>query len=358
MNHKLRVLHCPLNNANNAWILSRAERELGLLSDLVVFQKHPFYPKNYDRLLKIELSTIPTEITRIKFLFEALKRYDVFHFHFGLSLWDHFSPGLNLLDLPIIKKRHKKIFFTFQGDDARQKNVFMKNFGQGHYKDSKLSLWDRFSDANKRLRIEKIAQYADAIFALNPDLMLALPTSKAHFLPYSNVDINQLSPLMGKTDQKQKITIVHAPSDRLVKGTGIILDTIKKMATKYQIRLLLVENLSHQKALEIYQQADIAVDQLTIPWYGGFAVEMMALGIPVIGYLGDGQFLKKFVPYWSEIPVVNADRNNLEIAITNLMKNPALRSGLGKKSRQFVEKYHDPLKIAQKMKKYYLNQNV
>lgn len=349
MNHKLRVLHCPLNNANNAWILSRAERQLGLLSDLVVFQKHPFYPKNYDRLLKIELSTIPTEITRIKFLFEALERYDIFHFHFGLSIWDHFSPGLNLLDLPIIKKHHKKIIFTFQGDDARQKDLFMKNFGQGHYKDSKLSLWDRFSDANKRLRIKKIAQYADRIFALNPDLMLVMSSSKAQFLPYSNVDFNQFSLIKKESRQNRKIRIVHAPSDRLAKGTEAILATIKELKIKYPIEFLLVENLTHQRAIEIYEQADIAIDQLTIPWYGGFAVEMMSLGVPVIGYLGDGRLLKQYVPFWSEIPIVNANKNNLGIAIENLIKNHALRLKLGKRSRQFVKKYHDPLKIARQV---------
>ncbi len=353
MSHNPKVLHCPLNNANNAWVLSRAERQLGLSSDLVVFQKHPFYPKNFDHLLKIELSTVPTEIKRIKFLFEALKQYDVFHFHFGLSIWDHFFPGLNLLDLSIIKKHHKKIIFTFQGDDVRQKDVFVKNFGQGHYRNIELSLWDRFSDINKRLRIKKIARYADAIFALNPDLMLSLPNQTC-FLAYSNIDPHKLRPLK-RNHPRKKIKIVHAPSDRLTKGTEILLSTFKKLKPKYPIELLLVENVPHQKAIEIYQQADIAVDQLTIPWYGGFSVEMMALGIPVISYLGNGELIKRFVPYWSEIPIVNANKNNLKDVLENLIVSSSLRSEIGKKSRNFVVEYHDPLKIAKQMIDIYSN---
>ena len=34
-----------------------------------------------------------------------------------------------------------------------------------------------------------------------------------------------------------------------------------------------------------YRDADIVVDQLLAGWYGGFAVEAMALGKPVIAYL-------------------------------------------------------------------------
>ncbi|MBM2820460.1 MAG: hypothetical protein HW405_220 [Candidatus Berkelbacteria bacterium] len=345
---KLRVLHCPLNNANNAWILSRAERKIGLQSDLVVFSKGRFF-SDYDQLITIDSVSIPNEIKRIKFLFEAIKKYDIFHFNFGQSIWDHPFPSLNHLDLPILKKAGKKVIFTYQGDDARQKDIFREKYGRSAYGDGKYSIFDAFLDYNKRLRIKKITKYADAIFAHNPDIMHVLPP-KTRFLPYPNVDIDKIKP--AKNRPSKTVKIIHAPTDRAVKGTEVVVSIIKKLATKYPLELILVENMSHEAAAMIYKRADIAIDQLKIGWYGGFAVEMMARGVPVISYLRASD-MEKFVPFWREIPIVNADRNSLEEALMVLIKNSSLRDKIGKKSRQFVEKYHDPLKIARKTKKTY-----
>ena len=40
---KIRVLHLPTNNGNHPWALSRAERKLGLKSDLLLVKNHKFY---------------------------------------------------------------------------------------------------------------------------------------------------------------------------------------------------------------------------------------------------------------------------------------------------------------------------
>ena len=49
--------------------------------------------------------------------------------------------------------------------------------------------------------------------------------------------------------------------------------------------LELIENLPNAEATRRYRDADLVVDQLLAGWYGGFAVEAMALGKPVIAYL-------------------------------------------------------------------------
>ena len=52
-----------------------------------------------------------------------------------------------------------------------------------------------------------------------------------------------------------------------------------------RFELELVEAKPFWEALQIYGSGDIIVDQLLAGWYGGFAVEAMALGKPVIAYL-------------------------------------------------------------------------
>jgi len=337
-------LHLPCNYGNAPWILSRAERKLDIKSDLIVFSHHPFY-KNYDRNLAFEYYlNIPDMIKKVVFLKWALKNYDIFHFNTGATILDHFIWGLNYFDLPLIKKAGKKIVVTYQGSDARQKDYFIKHFGWGPY--NRPYTWrDKLGDINKRMRIEKMAKYADHIFCYNPDLMHILP-KKTEFMPYPSVDIHAIKPNL--IQKRNRIMILHAPSKRAVKGTDIIISAIKRLAKKYPLELILIENMPHDKALEYYKKADIAVDQLEIGWYGGFAVETMAMGIPTICFLRNDD-LRQFVSFKKEIPIVNANKDSLERVLQNLIQDSVLRKKIGNKSRKFVEKYHDPISIAQKM---------
>jgi len=99
------------------------------------------------------------------------------------------------------------------------------------------------------------------------------------------------------------------------------------------------------------QEADIAIDQLLIGWYGGYAVEMMALEKPVICYLNPDLF--RFVPWAKEIPIINATPKNIKEKIKLLLENPALRIKLGQAGRQFALKYHNPESLAKKFIEYY-----
>ncbi len=341
-----RILHCPYNFANNWWILSRAERKLGIKSDLAVFDCHYFYP-NFDLNLKIPGVSVPNEVKRWWFFRKALKEYDVFHFNFGHSIIDYPYMNLNFLDFPILKRMKKKIVISFQGNDARQKDIYMKKFGQKEIF-APYTLSDKYYDYIKRNRIKKIAKYADFIFALNPDIMHVLPR-KTQFLPYA---VNDFANKTIKKKQSRKITIVHAPSDRRIKGTAIVVQIVEKLAKKYPIDFKLVENVIHAKAMKIYSQADIAVDQLYLGWYGGFAAELMMQGVPTVSYLRE-EDLEKFIPFRKEIPIVNANPDNLSEVLVNLIENPSLRKKIGYLSKLYARKYHAPIKIARKMQKIY-----
>ncbi len=73
----------------------------------------------------------------------------------------------------------------------------------------------------------------------------------------------------------------------------------------------LVEGLRHEEAVRAYEQADILVDQLLVGWYGGVAVEFMALGKPVVCFLAD-EWTDRYAPaeLMAELPIVRADPEN------------------------------------------------
>ena len=344
---KIKVLHCPLNNGNHRWLLSRAERRLGVASDLVIFKSNPFY-NNYDKNLQIDFPTLFNEIKRINFFRQAIKNYDIFHFNFGQSILDHPFPGFNLLDLPLLKKLDKKVVMTYQGDDVRIKKYYLDQYGYGPYNNTRYSLGDRFWDYERSLRVKKVSRYADKIFAISPDLLHFLPEKAELFLTLVDIDNLKFRP----PQKKKRLTIVHAPSDRSAKGTEFIINAVKEISRQYPINFVLIEKMPQKQALALYRQADLCLDQVLVGWYGTFAVEMMALGVPVIAYLRQ-EDLEKFVPFKDEIPVVNTDKDHLKETVIMLLKNFSLRRKLAYQGRAYVEKYHHPLKAAQRTKKVY-----
>ena len=119
----LRVLHAPVNVGNQPWALSRAERRLGLKSDLVVnYQTWLGYPSD------TQLGTLGgrslSELARRTWGgIRAPLNYDVMHYYFGRSLmfWDDI-PTLNwfpFADLKLAKRLGKRVIMTLQGCDVR-----------------------------------------------------------------------------------------------------------------------------------------------------------------------------------------------------------------------------------------------
>jgi len=351
----MRVLHCPTDVGGNAWILSRAERKLGLDSEVMVFQKTWLgYPADIDLQLT-KNHPARSALRLLAFFIKALTRYDVFHFNFGRSLlpYSRYLGPLELSDLPILKGLGKKIVVTYQGSDVRQKNFCASNFAISAYAEADSYGSDKayLSDALKRKRADKFGRYAHKIFSLNPDLLYVLPP-RAEFLPYSSVDLTEWLP--SSKSKEERFVILHSPTNRSIKGTRYILEAIDRLKDKYKnVVLMLVEGVPHGKVKELYAQADLAIDQLLVGWYGGFAVEMMALGKPVVCYIREEDL--KFIPgqMKDDLPIVNANTDTIYEVLSRLVEQQDQLHLIGERSRAYVERWHDPMKIALRTKEVY-----
>jgi len=348
----MRILHSPTCTGGNACELSRAERKLGLDSTVMIFQDNWLhYPCDINLLLD-ESNKLSKYLKMGSFFLKALSEYDIFHFNFGLSLF--VIPRLNFfLDLPILKAKRKKIIVTFQGCDARQRDFCIKNFSISACMepDCYQGQCSKNMDAKKRKRIKVFNKYADKIFVINPDLLHVIPN--AEFLPYANVDIRTWTPPKEKRNRRN-LTIVHAPTDRGVKGTKYILQAVEKLKKRNKaVTFNLIENMRHEKVKDIMEDADLIIDQVLVGWYGGFAVEAMALGKPVLCYIREEDL--KFIPKTmkEDLPIINVNPTNLYDVLDEYINDRETLSLLGKKSRSYVERYHDSIKIAQQMKELY-----
>ncbi|MFH1656259.1 MAG: glycosyltransferase [Candidatus Nealsonbacteria bacterium] len=341
---KIKILHCPSDVGGQAWMISQTERKLGYISDNMIFKSSCFnYSSDYNLNFK-QGDYLRNFLKAFVFLLKAIKRYDVFHFYFGKSILPFY------LDLPILKIFRKKIFFTFQGCDIRQRKYSLNNFEINACKECKdfrcqKKYWSLISFF--RLKIALI--FANKTFVLNPDLKFYSPHSE--IFPYLNIDLDDWRTIKQKIP-KDAITILHAPSDRSMKGTKYVIKTIEQLKKQgYFVEFKLLENVKHKEMKDLIDRADIVIDQLLFGWYGALAVEAMALSKPVICYLNKNFF--NFVPWSEDIPIVNANSEDLYNKIKFLIDNPEKRKEIEKKSRWFVEKWHNPIKKVQELVKIY-----
>jgi len=245
------------------------------------------------------------------------------------------------------------VFVTYQGDDARQGDYCLQHFAISIASQVEPGYYDAASDAFKRRSIAKLGAIASGMYAVNPDLMHVLP-AHARFVPYSLFFMSDWLPRY-EQDQPRPLRIVHAPSHRKVKGTDIILaacDALKKDGFAFE--LVLVEGLSHAQAREVYASADLLIDQLFAGWYGGLAVELMALGKPVVVYLRDEDL--HFLPTGmrDDLPFIRVTPDSVRRVLQDVLEmSRSALVALGQRSRAFVERWHDPIVIAAQIKRDY-----
>lgn len=320
----MKILHLPRNPASEAWIISRAQRQLGYQSDIMILESKKINV-GYDYNFHLEIYPKP-----LKYLVGALKfpaffakvigKYDVFHIHYRAILPNQF-------DATLFKDFDKKVIFHFSGCDIR--------LSCPH------PLCQKIKD--KKIKLIEIAKkITDSIIVYNPDLLEFVP--EATFIPYA-IDLNEWKSEKGEHKHNDEITILHAPTDRFIKGTKFILNAINQLKKEgYKIKLLLIENVPRNKVKNYYAQSDIVVDQLVLGWYGTFAGECMALGKPVCANIRED-----VLKYAKGCPVVNINKENIVDKLRLLIENEKLRESIGKKSRKYAENVHDSIKIAEKM---------
>jgi hypothetical protein len=358
----LRVLHVPDAVGGQAAGIARAERALGLASIAVALEPSVFGYEVDEVIRSAHRSRLGFELARARLLMRALRDFDVVHFNFGRTILPPPARGpatrryrsyaflFGLRDLRLFARAGKIVVVTFQGDDVRQGDVLRARYSTS-VADSNPANYSGGDEAKRRI-VAAFDRYADHIYYLNPDLGNVLPT-RAEFLPYASVDPEDWRPVRSKG--KGPPLVVHAPSDRLTKGTSEVIEAVERLRGEglpFEFRL--VEGMTQAEARRIYEQADIFVDQLHVGWYGAAAVELMALAKPVLCFLRAEDF--RFLPpdLVAEIPIVNVTPSTLADRLRKLIQGDSSElAAIAGASRSYVEHWHNPAIIALRLRDAY-----
>jgi len=330
----LKVIHLPYGIGISA--LSQALRTQGIDATSCSLRNH-----HYAYMADIRMHFDPSEKgdeLRTAFFMEAVKKYDIFHFHFG----ETFFPDRR--DLDIIKNYGKKMVVNHRGSEVRMLSV-ARSFNNPYVHVKRSWTDEKKIHANLKLLSTYIDHSIVNDFELSP--YVEPYYKKIHVLPHA-IDADQFQPHYPSEDFRP--LIVHAPSRREIKGTEFVLAAVERLTKKgFNFDFRLIEGLPHTEALKLYQQAAIVIDQLQIGAYGHLSVEAMAMGKPTVCFIRED--LRNSYP--SDLPIVSANPETIYDVLKNQLRHPERWKRLGEQGRIYVRNHHNLDKVAQKLIKIY-----
>jgi glycosyltransferase involved in cell wall biosynthesis len=320
----VKALHSPVNVAGGPGAISAGLRELGVESTLLVFNERPF-ERGFDVNLELRdtsrLSSVPFNLPKqLRALRWALREFDVFHFHAGLTL----AP--RRITLPLLRRGHKGIVFQSWGSDLRGRSASEVGY----------------------------LRQAGAVIVGSYLTRRLAPRG-----PWPDYDV--VPPAIVLDDWKPTpaepgvvVRVAHAPSKRAVKGTEAVISAVEALQARgAPIELDLIEGVPNREARLRYAAADVIVDQLKIGWYGMFAIESMALAKPVVVHLDEQAAAETEEAFRLKLPLVRADESSLEDVLAGLVEARAELPELGRRSREYVERVHAHTAVAQRVLEIY-----
>jgi hypothetical protein len=340
----VKVLHLPSNIASQNSITVRALRDIGIDARGLIITSRLIRDNQGLEVLpyvNAPMKSLPGILRRIpiwRSVLAAIKWADVVHWHFN----SHVMP--KDLDLRYAKLLNKARIVEFWGSDIRIPEIASSDnpYIRRMYEEN-LEPW--MSDGHSREEQSRFARFGFECLVPGVELLSYIQRNKFPS-PYrtmarlilSDFQVNYPDP------HKSKPLIVHAPSKKTVKGTDAVLRAIEQLKSKYEFDFQLIHDVEHSKAMDIIRICDIMLDQFVIGAHGMVALEAMAFGKPTVCYIKSS-----LSPKYPDLPIVNANQENLAEVIGSLLANGQRRYEIGLRSRAYVEKYHDAHKIARQL---------
>ncbi|OLE19738.1 MAG: hypothetical protein AUG88_00100 [Actinobacteria bacterium 13_1_20CM_4_68_12] len=295
-----------MNFAGIGWTNVQALRRKGIDARLVVFNTQPAHPEADENLHLPRGPAWRRQAVQFRALAKLLPSTDVFHFYFGLTL----VP--KRIQFPILKAARKKSVFHFVGSDIRGKSPDELAYGR----------------------------LADAQIVGSYDAARWIP--EADVVP-PGIDLGAIAPVPPRVDGQ--LRIAHAALSRRRKGTELVVAACDELGLDLDV----IENVRHDEVGPRLARADIVVDQLNSGWYGLFAIEAMAYGKPVVGYLHDEAATRTAAAFGVEVPIVRTTKETLATDLRTLARSDEERRSRGAAGRTYVERVHDADKMADRL---------
>lgn len=237
-------------------------------------------------------------------------------------------------DLPQLRALGLQTSVVLHGSEIRDPAGHLARHEVSYFSEASQEWVDRMSATVARNQAV-IDDLGLPVFVSTPDLLLDVP--QAQWLPLS-IDIDEWS---GGREifTGDPPVVLHLPSrrDPPIKGTQYIEPVLAELDDRGLIRRLTPEAVPHSEMRALVQSADVVVDQVLTGSYGVAAIEAMAAGRVVVGYVDEQtQALLAERP-----PIVSGRPDELTAALLGLVADPAGSRAIAAQGIEYVRRWHD-----------------
>lgn len=321
----MKVVHTPIEIAGQMGMLSKGLMEKDVKSIAWnTFHTYLGYKESVYNMDIYELETL---------LPDAIAYFDLFHFHYAATMATDYA------DLRLLKSMQKPMIMHHWGNDVRIEAIAKRNNPYAYAGDS-------LPPEQIHAKLSALSQFIDAAIVQDYEVLPYVSPyyKKVYVLPIA-IDIRDIQPFYPSAYETNPL-ILHAPTNPLFKGTAYIEAAIERLKSEgFTFRYERIEHLSNDQALQLYQAADIVVDQILCGSYGMLAVEAMSMGKVVVGYIRDD-----LLPTFPDIPLIySTNPTTIYDVLKHLLLHPKLRHELGVKGRKYAKKVHDVRTVASQL---------
>ncbi len=261
--------------------------------------------------------------------------------------------------LKLIFETNKKVFLLSCGDDfiyvkynfenKKNKSILQPYFN-GKIQDKNFSNVLKFRTESFKKLHHFIYKNIIGVIASDVDYHIPL-INNAKYLGLIANPINTNTITFNQLTINDKIIIFHGINEYnyYKKGNDFFNAALKIIKEKYKdkVEIIIVKSLPYNEYIKLYNNAHIILDQVYAYDQGYNALEAMAKGKVV--FTGAE---KEFEEYYSlnKKVAINAlpDVDYLVSELSLLIENPNEIKAIGKRAREFIEKEHDYIVIAEK----------
>ena len=141
--------------------------------------------------------------------------------------------------------------------------------------------------------------------------------------------------------ERSRPVVVHAPSNGMVKGSALIDPQMQRLHDAGLIEYRRVSGVSADAMPQIYQNADIVLDQFRLGDYGVAACEAMLTGRITVGHVSASVRDEVLARTGRELPIVEATPSTIEDVVKALVMDREEGPKRAEEGRAFAEAIHN-----------------
>lgn len=237
----------------------------------------------------------------------------------------------------LLQERGVRVGIVGHGNEVRLPSTHLESTPWSPFTDSDDWIPAELAEKAVAANLEAIADLDVPTFVSTAGLLVDLP--QAHFL---GVVIDQQQwindePLL----ERDRIRVIHGPTNPHVKGTPLIVPTAQRLHDEGLIEFIQLDRVPNHEMPAVMASADVVLDQFRIGDYGVAACESMTSGRVVLAHVTDQVRREVEAHAGMPLPIPDTTPDTLEQVLRDVVARRDEYRAMARTGKDFVARLHN-----------------